>query len=74
MLAGTTGKAPKGCRSERLGWCKFRFGAGLSAWNRVLVSSCAIVFGYDRRGGSEGDRWAAATRIASAGERSDGGV
>jgi hypothetical protein len=28
------------------------------AWNRVWVSSCAIVFGYDRRGGSEGDRWA----------------
>lgn len=40
-------------------------GAGVEQGPLVWVSSCAIVFGYDRRGGSEGDRWARRpTRIA----------
>lgn len=42
-------------------------GAGVEQGPLVWVSSCAIVFGYDRRGGSEGDRWVRRpVRIASA--------
>lgn len=47
-------------RSERLGWLQVQ--VWVLAWNRVWVSSCAIVFGYDRRGGSEGRSLGAADK------------
>ena len=58
MLAGTTGK-DQGLQERAAGLAASSgLGAGVEQGPLVWVSSCAIVFGYDRRGGSEGDRWA----------------
>lgn len=57
MLAGTTGK-DQGLQERAAGLAASPgLGAGWRGTGSLgLVVSCAIVQGYDRRGGSEGDR------------------
>lgn len=70
MLAGTTGK-DQGLQERAAGLAASAgLGAGAEQGLLVLVVSCAIVQGYDRRGGSEGDR----TQNSKHPKRSDGEV